>query len=174
MIQAVFLDRDGTLVKDYPDSDWSNVLHLDIFPDTISSLKRVPTKYKLFIVTNQYLIGEGIITFDRFLTTHREFMSVLKQSGIDIEQTYFCPHPRSISCGCHKPETGMIQQCLTNYDIDVSRSYFIGDSSGDISLAHTIGCKSIAVRDYASKVQPTHYSETLAEAVTFIQKDQTP
>jgi len=164
-------DRDGTLVKDYPDADWSNVLHLEISPDTISALKKIPDQYKIFIVTNQYLIGEGIISFEQFLTTHTEFISVLGQSGIYIEQTYFCPHSRSISCGCHKPETGMIQQCLTNYDVNIPQSYFIGDSAGDILLAHTIGCKSIAVRDYASTIQPSQYSHTLEDAVTFIQTD---
>lgn len=168
MDKAIFLDRDGTLIKDYPDLEWANVVHPEIFPDTITTLRNAPRDYLLFIVTNQYLIGEGIITLNQFLGTHRELISKFEQSDIAIEQTYFCPHARAVPCGCHKPGKGMIEQCLVNYDIDLSQSYFIGDSESDMALAQSVGCIEIAVRDYAGAIQPTYYAENLLDAFAFI------
>lgn len=169
-MKAIFLDRDGTLVKDYPDADWADVRHLEIYPDTIPALQNIPDHYTLFIVTNQYLIGEKIISYDTFRQLHKAFISQLEQSRIHIQQTYFCPHIRAIPCGCHKPDKGMIEQCLLNYDIDLPNSYLIGDSQSDIVLARNVGCQSIAVRDYQSSVVPTHYAYNLNSAVSFIRE----
>lgn len=170
MMKAIFLDRDGTLVKDYADPEWADITQLEIFPDTISALRKIPNYYKIFIVTNQYLIGESIITFSQFMKLHQELILLFEQSNIHIEQTYYCPHARIINCGCHKPETGMINQCLVNYDIDLSQSYFIGDTQSDISLAHAIGCHSIAIREYNSTILPTYYVKNLEDAISLIHR----
>ncbi len=167
-ISAIFLDRDGTLVADYPDDDWAKVTSLDIFSDTVPALQNIPSRYTLFIVTNQYLIGENIISYDTFSKLHKDFIAQLKQANVKIEQTYFCPHARDIDCQCHKPSIGMIEQCLLNYDVDLSKSYFIGDSESDITLANTIGCQSIAVRDYQADVVPTHYADNVELAISYI------
>ena len=62
----------------------------------------------------------------------------------------------------------MIEQCLTNYDIDLSNSYFIGDSENDIKLGSSIGCSTIAVRGYSGKTHPNYKVDTLLEAVKLI------
>lgn len=167
-MRAIFLDRDGTLVKDYPDEEWRNVTELEIYPDTIEALQSIPNHFKLFIVSNQYLIHEGFISFDQFRTAHRQFLHTLKSNGIHIEHTYFCPHARTIKCHCRKPSKGLIEQCLVNYDVELPTSYFIGDSEIDIQLGKSVGSTTIAVRDFGGKSKPTHYARTLREAVKFI------
>lgn len=168
MIKAIFLDRDGTLVKDYPDQQWVEINELEIYPDTLEALKKVPKEYKLFIVTNQYLIDEKIITFEKFLRNHKKFVNLLRVNGIVVDQTYYCPHARTMNCHCIKPNKGMIEQCLLNYDIDLGSSFLIGNSEADIKLAKNINCRSILVRDEVSTVQPTFKSKNLEEAVNLV------
>ncbi len=168
MIKAIFLDRDGTLVKDFPDKEWSDIEHLEIFDDTIDALKKIPKDFKLFIVTNQYLIDEGYITYSQFKDAHKEFIKKLSENSIDIEHTYYCPHTRNSNCGCCKPEPGMIQQCLVNYDIDMNNSYLVGNSVADIKLAQNVGLKSILVRDRVEGIEPTYRADNLLEIISII------
>ncbi len=167
-MKAIFLDRDGTLIKDYPDHDWAHISHLELLPDTLFALRKVPPLYALFIVTNQYLIHENIIAFEQFRLTHQHFLAVLRQANIRIQQTYFCPHVRHLPCKCRKPETGLIEQCLLNYDVDLDHSWVIGDSECDIQLAHAIGSASIAVGDYRSATKPDYVARDLTKAIDFI------
>lgn len=169
-MRAIFFDRDGTLVKDYPDEGWRNVETLEIFPDTIAALKSIPPTFHLFIVTNQYLIQEGVVNFPRFLRMHKELVKTFSQAGITIEQTFYCPHARSMSCSCRKPNRGMIEQCLVNYDVDLKASFVVGDSVADILLGKRIGAKTIAVRSYFGKAKPTYYARDLIEAASYIQR----
>ena len=173
-IKAIFLDRDGTLVKDYEDDQWPLVKKLELFPDTIPALQKIPNDFKLFIITNQYLIQENFITIEQFKKLHRQFFLNLEKNHIHIEQTYFCPHPRSMNCLCRKPGGGMIDQCLTNYDVDLSHSYFIGNSKDDIRLGNDIGCTTIAVRDYQGSTQPDYFSKDLVSAITKIELHRNP
>ncbi len=167
-MKALFLDRDGTLVKDYPDDSWRTINRLEIFTDTIPALLRLQEKFSLFIITNQYLIQEGIISEERFRLTHREFLRELAAAGVKIEQTYYCPHPRSINCGCRKPDRGMIDQCLLNYDIDLENSYLVGDSPVDIKLGKSVGCHTVAVGDYLGREQPIYRAENMRIATDLI------
>lgn len=167
-MNAIFLDRDGTLVKDYLDEEWKGVEKLELFPDTISALSHLQHRFMLFIVSNQYLIQEGYISSQRFMYVHRKFIRELTKQGVRIEQTYFCPHPRSMNCGCRKPGRGMIDQCIVNYEIDLSHSWVIGNSDADIGLGKLIGCKTIGVRDFKGKLKPTYKAPNLTVATDFI------
>ncbi len=160
-IKAIFLDRDGTLVRDYEDDQWFRVRTLELYPDTIPALQKIPKDFKLFIITNQYLIQENFITLDQFNKTHHKFILSLEKNHIHIEQTYYCPHLRSTNCLCRKPKRGLIDQCLANYDVDLSHSYFIGNSEDDIRLGNDIGCTTIAVRDYSGTTQADYFSKDL-------------
>lgn len=168
--KAIFLDRDGTLVKEYPDEVWATVTALEIFPDTIEALRQVCDDFTLFIITNQCLIQENIFPFEQFIASHKAFIAMLEAAGIHIEQTYYCPHPRDMDCKCRKPAIGMIEQCMVNYEVDLAQSYVIGDSDGDIRLAAAIGATSIAVREYRGTAKPDYYAGDMTSAVEFIGK----
>jgi D-glycero-D-manno-heptose 1,7-bisphosphate phosphatase len=172
-MKAVFLDRDGTLVKEYPDEVWATVTSLEIFPDTIEALRQVRDDFALFIITNQCLIQENVFPFEQFISSHKAFIALLEGAGIHIEQTYYCPHPRDMDCKCRKPAIGMIEQCQVNYEVDLVQSYVVGDSEGDIRLAAAIGATSIAVREYHGTAKPDFYASDMASAVEFIRKRET-
>ncbi len=89
-------------------------------------------------------------------------------SNIRILQAYFCPHARHLPCKCRKPEKGLIEQCLLNYDVDLDCSWVIGDSESDIQLAHAIGSASIAVGEYQSATKPNYVARDLTQAIDFI------
>lgn len=170
-MKAIFLDRDGTLVKDYPNEGWRKIEHLDLYPDTVEALRKLVEKFTLFIISNQYLIGEGIITQEQFDRLNQEFLQKLSSSGIKIEKTYYCPHARSLNCECCKPKPGLVKQCLKEYDIDLAGSYLIGNTKTDAETARAVNVKPIIIRS-ESKIENTIQAKNLEEAVNKIMEKE--
>ena len=142
-MKIAFLDRDGTIMKDYPDNIWGQIETPDFFDDTFDALKNIQEKgYKIIIITNQYIIGEKLITETQYKNFTNLYINILKNQHIDILDIFYCPHPRTMNCKCHKPNTGMIENALNKYkDIDISKSFFAGDSECDENLAKSINIK---------------------------------
>lgn len=136
-IKVAFIDRDGTLNKDYKDKEWSNISWPEILPGTIEGLRYLKEKgYNFIIITNQYIIEEGYITYSSFEIFNKRLITTLAKNEIDILDTFFCPHRRDIHCDCHKPSPGLILQALNKYkEIDLNDSILIGNSSEDLELA---------------------------------------
>lgn len=136
-MNVIFLDRDGTIVKDYPDKVWSNVLNLELIPEAVTylQLKRLEG-YQFIFITNQYLIGEGYITETRFWTLHHALLLELEEHGVNILDTLYCPHSRLVGCNCCKPKAGMIHQAISKYpQIDLKQAVYVGDSDVDEIIA---------------------------------------
>lgn len=96
--------------------------------------------YKLAIVTNQYLINEGIIDEATYLDFTFKLLGKLNSFGVDILEMFYCPHKVSEGCNCFKPKTGLIEQALTMYpEIELAKSIMIGDSICDLELAENVG-----------------------------------
>jgi D-glycero-D-manno-heptose 1,7-bisphosphate phosphatase len=140
---AVFIDRDGTIMEDrYYCSDPSKVKLFHEAPDALRRLKS--NGFKLFIVTNQSGIGRGLFTLDQYQAIEAE---VLRQLGAGlIDATYFCPHLPGQRCSCRKPASGMILQATGEYQIDLSRSFLVGDKEVDVECARNAGVRSIRVK----------------------------
>jgi D,D-heptose 1,7-bisphosphate phosphatase len=140
---AVFLDRDGTVMHD---ADYcSDPRKVQIFPGIPEALRLLKTKgFKLIIITNQSGIGRGLITTDQYRSVERK---VLCELGPDlIEATYFCPDVPDQHSNCRKPAPGMILQAAREHQIDLSRSFFVGDKEIDAECGHNAGVRSIRVR----------------------------
>lgn len=145
--KALFLDRDGIINVDhgyvYKIEDFE-------FAEGIFELIHLFREqgYLLFIVTNQSGIGRGYYTQDDFNTLTYWMKEQFRQHNIKIEEVQYCPHTPQDNCTCRKPHTGMIENILTHYDIDLDHSWMIGDKQTDIDLAHNahIG-SSIAIGD---------------------------
>ena len=133
---VAFLDRDGTINRDYPDEKWSEILSPELLPGSIEGLKELQNVgYDLIIITNQYIIADGIITLEQYHTFNSTLIKILKRYGIDILKTYFCPHNDSDNCTCKKPKTGLIDMAMKDFDIDIKNSIYIGDSLSDYELS---------------------------------------
>jgi len=146
-VRVAFLDRDGTLCRDYPDALWRYVRQPQLLRGTVEGLRALQGMgYAFIIVTNQYLIGEGIITPEQYRSFHGALLNRLRQKGIGILDTFYCPHARSAGCACCKPAPGLVFQALDQYPtIDLRQSILCGDSPADAGLAHAVGLPFYAV-----------------------------
>ena len=136
MIKVAFLDRDGTINKDYDDNKWKYINNPEILDRNIEGLKKLKQYgYEIIIITNQYTIADGIISEEQYKEFNNKLIELLKKEGIDILKVYYCPHNDSDNCNCKKPKTGMIDNALNDYDINLTESIYIGDNYNDFELA---------------------------------------
>lgn len=143
MQPAVFLDRDGTVIEDR--GHIGHPSDVTFYPETVSSLKQLQKQFQLFIVTNQAGIAEGTITRDDVERVNRYVTDHLAKQGINITAVYVCPHKRSDNCSCIKPNPHFLHSAASDYDIDLSRSYVVGDHPCDVHLAENAGATGIFV-----------------------------
>lgn len=147
-MKVAFLDRDGTIIRDYPDEEWRYVSSPEFLQNSIHGLKEIVNReYEIIIITNQYLIGEKIITqlqYDLFTT---KFIQSLKIQGIKILDIFYCPHDRKSNCKCCKPNTGLIEKAIEKYPaINLKKSFLAGDSLCDMQLAAAFKLKSFSLK----------------------------
>jgi D-glycero-D-manno-heptose 1,7-bisphosphate phosphatase len=143
MKQAVFLDRDGTLIEDCGYlSDPSQVL---IYDNTIDALKLLKEKFELFIVTNQSGIALGEITMDDAIRVNSYIEKKLADAGIIIKEVYICPHQKEDRCNCQKPKPFFAEKAAAQYSLDLSKSYAIGDHLHDVEFAQCFGGEGVYV-----------------------------
>lgn len=125
---AIFLDRDGTLIEEV--NFLSRVEDLRLFPYTAKSVKLLKDAgFLIIIVTNQSGIGRGIYTEDDMHAIHAQIQIELDNA---IDAFYFCPHLPDAGCKCRKPGQGMIESALAQFDIDLERSWMVGDKKIDV------------------------------------------
>lgn len=149
----MFLDRDGTLVRDteypYRPEDY------DLLPGVGPALRRLRMAgYRLAIVTNQSGIGRGIFgeaDFERFQAT---LLADLARDDVAIERTYHCPHVPDAGCPCRKPAPGMLWRARAELGAELGASWVVGDSVADVGLAARAGCHG-AVRVAAEPGAPS-------------------
>ncbi len=135
-LKIAFLDRDGTIIKDYPDEKWREIKEPEFLEGSIEGLKELKEiGYQFIIITNQYLINDGIISLNDYQQFTKKFLKKLKEENIDILKIYFCPHNDQDHCQCKKPQPGMIEQARKDFLIDMNNSIYIGDSQVDYLLA---------------------------------------
>lgn len=135
-LKIAFLDRDGTIIKDYPDEKLREIKEPEFLKGSIEGLKRLKEMgYDFIIITNQYLINDGIISLNDYQQFTGKFLKKLKEENIDILKIYFCPHNEKDHCHCKKPKPGMIEQAKKDFLIDMNNSIYIGDSHVDYLLA---------------------------------------
>src|SRR5262247_1309228 len=143
LMPAVFIDRDGTIMED---TDYcSDPKDVRIFPGVLEALGRLRSRgFKLIIITDQSGIGRGLFTLEQYRAVEAE---VLRQLGDGlIDATYFCPDVPGQPSTCRKPAPGMIVDATREHQIDLSRSFVIGDKEIDVECAHNAGVRAIRVR----------------------------
>lgn len=138
MNKAVFLDRDGVINVDkhYVHKIEDFELKQGIF-ELLQYL--TAQDYKLFVVTNQSGIGRGYFTEADFSQLTEHMIAVFKEQGVSFEEIYHCSCAPEDNCECRKPSPYMIQQGVEKYEIDVSKSWLIGDKESDIGAANKAG-----------------------------------
>jgi len=164
-MKIAFLDRDGTIINTYPDLEWARVKEPVFLDGSIEALKKIQhSGYKIIIITNQYLINDGIISLKEYHEFSAKIEQELSNHGIEILKIYFCPHNDGDDCSCKKPKPGMIKQAIVDYpDIDLDNSFLVGDSAVDIELAREFNLKAYGI-NVKSNYQNSKSVKSLLEA----------
>jgi D-glycero-D-manno-heptose 1,7-bisphosphate phosphatase len=142
---AVFLDRDGVLNRaEVRDGKPFAPLHLRDFrllPGTGAAVRALrEAGYLLVVVTNQPDIGHGRLTTSVVEAMHARLRRHLRPDAIEM-----CPHRQDEGCPCRKPRPGMLRSAAERLDIDLHRSFMVGDRGNDIAAGRAAGCCTILV-----------------------------
>jgi D-glycero-D-manno-heptose 1,7-bisphosphate phosphatase len=168
-MKVAFLDRDGTIIEDYEDELWKNISEPVFIKGSIEALKIIRQKgYEIIIVTNQYLINEGIITIEQYHSFSNKFINKLMDNEIEILDIFHCPHSRKENCDCMKPKDGLIKMALEKYpDIDLKDCFIVGDSICDLQLGEKLGIKTFGIGIENGKLNSLNI-DSLMDIVNFI------
>lgn len=172
-MRAIFLDRDGTVNVGTPTYERVDSLgKVELLPNTLEALKLLSSlDYKIFFVTNQAGLAEGIISQTDFDAINDKVLSLIEPSGINVAATYVCPHGENDNCECRKPKPKLLLDAAKEYDIDLSKSWMIGDRPSDVMTGVNAGVKSILVKTGVPTVESDEAvftAPTLLEAVQYI------
>lgn len=146
MIDAIFLDRDGTINVERADYVKS-IDEFVLLPGALAALGSLATlSVPIIVVTNQSVIGRGIVTRTAVDAIHAHLCSVVRAVGGRIDAIYLCPHHPAMRCTCRKPNPGLLVAAAADFHLDLTHCVFIGDSVTDFSAARTVGCRPVLLR----------------------------
>jgi D-glycero-D-manno-heptose 1,7-bisphosphate phosphatase len=178
---AVFLDRDGTI-----NEQMGYINHLSRFkllPQAVPAIRRLnEAGVKVVVVTNQSGAARGYFPASLVDEIHAHLKQLLAAEGAHLDGIYTCLHGPADDCACRKPQPTLMEQAARDLNLDLSRSYVVGDRYNDIETAANAGAKGILVLtgygrgeyEYlraAQKVQPVYIADDLLDAVEWILHD---
>lgn len=171
-MRAIFLDRDGTINAGVPKYERvDSIDKVELLNNSVKGLGLLATlDYINLFITNQAGLAEGLITQADFDAINDEVLRQIAPSGIQISETYICPHGEGSECDCRKPKPGLLLRAAAKYDIDLQNSWMIGDRLTDIQTGINAGTKTILVQTGAIMEAPeaTFVAEDLLEAAQYI------
>jgi D-glycero-D-manno-heptose 1,7-bisphosphate phosphatase len=144
-LPAAFLDRDGVI--NFDSGYVHRVADFQFIPGVLSACRDLHVAgYKLIVVTNQAGIAHGHYDERAFEEITAWMSDRFLEAGAPLAGVYYCPHhPRgkvarfSRECGCRKPAPGLITQAVREHQIDISRSFLVGDKESDLEAAERAG-----------------------------------
>jgi len=140
-IKSIFLDRDGVINKEknylFKIEDFE---FIDGVFDSCEYLQNLG--FKLIIITNQSGISRGLYSENDFLILNDWMVNKFRKKSIEILDVFYCPHSPYDNCNCRKPKPGMLIEAKNKYNIDMEKSWLIGDKENDIKAANNAGIKN--------------------------------
>ena len=180
MKRAVFLDRDGTINREVENLRHRNQLRL--LPNVARAIKELnQNNFLIIVISNQPVVARGWITEKELAEIHKTLMIRLEKQGAKIDAIYYCPHHPNANlrqyrkdCPDRKPNIGLIKKAVKDFNISLSDSFLIGDSTRDIKTAYNAEIKNILVRtgnagkDKKFDIISDFTAKNLLEAVSII------
>ena len=172
MQKAVFLDRDGTINKYV--GFLRNIDDFELLPGAADAIRKINASgYLAIVVTNQPVIARGEVTEEELRQIHNKMETLLGQEGAYLDAIYYCPHhphkgyegeipELKIDCVCRKPKPGMLLRAAERFNIDLSRSWMIGDGENDVRAGQAAGCKTVLLG-----TEPQDFGQTVSAGNLF-------
>ncbi|WP_026631376.1 D-glycero-alpha-D-manno-heptose-1,7-bisphosphate 7-phosphatase [Dyadobacter alkalitolerans] len=147
--KAIFLDKDGTLVKDVPYN--VDPARVTFEPGVFEGLGALQEEgFKLVIISNQSGLALQKFSQSQLNELIDHFNFIFEQNGLALSGFYYCPHAPSEgseTCTCRKPQPGLLFQAAENLNIDLAQSWMIGDILNDVEAGNRAGCRSILINN---------------------------
>jgi mannose-1-phosphate guanylyltransferase/phosphomannomutase len=187
--RAIFLDRDGVINDEL--NLISHAEDIRLLPGVPQAIKKInESQFLCVVVTNQPAVARGLCDIGEIKKMHNRIDTLLGTEGAFIDDYFFCPHhpdkgfpgenpEYKIPCACRKPAIGMIEAAAQKFNIDLAKSYIIGDATRDIQTGKNGGLFSLLVKtgvggtDNLFAATPDHIAADLSEAVDFILNRET-
>lgn len=149
MKKILFIDRDGTIIREPEDEQIDAFEKLQFVPRAISNLVflRQHTDYLFVMVSNQDGLGTEAFPEDTFWPVHNFILDTLKGEGVEFDDILIDPHFPEDNAPTRKPNTGMVEKYMNNPEYDIANSYVIGDRETDRKFAENIGCKFLQITE---------------------------
>jgi D-glycero-D-manno-heptose 1,7-bisphosphate phosphatase len=179
--RAVFLDRDGTLIEEVGYLD--RLDRIALFPYSIDAIRLLNRAgFAVIITTNQAGVARGFFGESFVDEVHRHLADRLAKGDARIDGFYFCPHhPDGVVdsyrqvCDCRKPQPGMLRKAAIDHQLDLERSFAVGDRRHDIAAGAAVGAKGVLVRtghgardEESARAAGAAVTNNLMEAVSWI------
>lgn len=179
---ALLIDRDGTLIREY-DAPPRSASEVEMLAGGAAALARARERgFALVMITNQSAFARGWLRFEEFAAVQRAIDAELAAAGARLDAVYFCPHhplegepPYRRECACRKPGSALVFAAQRELELDLSRSWMIGDARRDLAAGAAAGVRGILVAtgkgareaDKLSALERsrTHFAADLAQAV---------
>lgn len=151
MNRAIFLDKDGTLIPDIPYNVNTDLITLQT--ETIEGLKSLHAAgFMLIVISNQSGVAKGHFAEGKLPPVVQKLTQLLAEQQLPLNGFYYCPHhPEGtvdgydINCDCRKPEPGMLYKAAAELNIDLTKSWMIGDILNDAEAGNRAGCQTILI-----------------------------
>ncbi len=181
---AVFLDRDGTIIKEV--NYLNRIQDVELLPQAAEAIAKLnQQQIPVILVSNQSGIARGKFSENFVAKTHRHLQEMLNRQGAHLDDFFFCPHhpesgkaPYKKVCACRKPAPGLLYEAAARHHLGLSESYVIGDKLIDVELALRVGGKGLLVETghgksekekiAKSEIKPTFIATDLYAAVNWI------
>jgi len=146
MRPAIFLDRDGVINRNRTDhvKSWAE---FEFLPGVLDALRRLAQlEWPVVVISNQAIVGRGLVSRQTIDGLNEQMMSVVWSIGGRIDQVFYCPHRPEEHCECRKPRPGLLLKAAKEMELDLSRSFFVGDAESDVLAAQAVGCRPMLVK----------------------------
>jgi histidinol-phosphate phosphatase family protein len=170
MAKAVFIDKDGTLVRNVPYN--VDPVRISLAQGAAHAVQTLSAMgFRVIVVSNQPGAALGVFSEEALKSVHAHLVKVLPA----LDGFYYCPHRPDAGCACRKPEPGLLERAAREQDIDLSASWMIGDILDDIEAGRRAGCRTILL-DVGNETEwqlggarsPHHVAAGLAQAAEII------
>lgn len=172
--RAVFLDRDGVLMRD---SNYvGHVERVELIASAPQALRQLQDAgFHLFVVTNQSGVGRGYFTREAVEEIHALLNQHFAAAGVRVVRYYVCPHRPEENCDCRKPKPKFLLEAAREFGLDLPRCYMIGDRTSDVQCGRNAGAKGVLVLTGVGhetlakgEVTPDHVAEDIGAAAGWI------